>query len=222
MSPEFEQLYAKYFGAALARQHALADLIGDNDWNLSLDTGTLSFGPDLAFPAQLLGTESEHSGTWLWAWANERIEPAPGMLDAALKLRAYGERHNVPELTTPHQTLDDVDGFKLAMVGVGLCGADACYRGPYDGGAVLVLMTGTPLAGPLRTPKLRRMSIITEISRVGFANPKAAIQAYLEQEGEPVKSHPNDAFEIPGGPTLRFDAQGRVELIEGKLDPPQP
>ena len=76
MSPEFEHLYAKYVGSSLARQHALADLIGDNPWQISLTAGTLDFGPDLVFRAQLIGPESEHSHPWLWAWANQHIDPA--------------------------------------------------------------------------------------------------------------------------------------------------
>ncbi|MEZ4668394.1 MAG: hypothetical protein R3E39_10805 [Anaerolineae bacterium] len=45
----------------------MSDLIGTDGWATNLDTGTITFGGNYQFPIQVLGTESEQAGTWLWA-----------------------------------------------------------------------------------------------------------------------------------------------------------
>jgi hypothetical protein len=64
---------------ALGRQLLLADLVGDLDWAYDLPTGLLSCGDRYRWPAEVLGTESEETGTWLWAWANAagNVPPEP-------------------------------------------------------------------------------------------------------------------------------------------------
>jgi hypothetical protein len=50
---------------------ALSDLIGERGWQLDLTSGTVTFGDDLRYHIQILGTERHDDGTWLWAWASE-------------------------------------------------------------------------------------------------------------------------------------------------------
>ena len=54
-------------GAAFARQLALAEHIGERDWQIDLTEGVATFGDDLRYQVQLLGTESHLDNTWLWA-----------------------------------------------------------------------------------------------------------------------------------------------------------
>ncbi len=87
----------------LDRQFHLTDLIENHDWNFDLATGTLSFGNQHQWHTQLLGTESETSGTWLWAWANTESNILAHLLVASLALKTYGRVAGV-ESSKPRQT----------------------------------------------------------------------------------------------------------------------
>src|SRR4051812_15603287 len=65
-----QQLVERYGGIAIDKQFDFADLIGDNNWNVDMKQGSISFGENLTFPMQVLGTISHASQSWLWAWAN--------------------------------------------------------------------------------------------------------------------------------------------------------
>jgi hypothetical protein len=76
----FDDLFAQHVATAMARQVALADLIGERNWSVDLSAGHATFGDDLRFAIQLLGTESQGDGTWLWAWANAESNLPPALL----------------------------------------------------------------------------------------------------------------------------------------------
>lgn len=221
-SSPFSGLLTQHYGAALARQYALSDFLGDHTWHLNLDSGLIDFGDERTYPVQVLGTEASTPGTWLWAWANEQSDLSPNLLQAATELRTLGQEHGVRELTEPQLPLTAVDGHQLAAVAVGLCNADAYYRGPYEGGAVYVLLYDTPLAGPLRSPAPRMVTVLTELAATGFSDPRAVIEAYLESEGMGLKSERQAMIgRSPDGRVLRvsFDAQQRVTHVDTTSSP---
>jgi hypothetical protein len=55
-----------------------------------LAAGIATFGDDLRFPLQLLGSESHLGGTWLWAWADAQSNLPPALLHLAGWPRDYG------------------------------------------------------------------------------------------------------------------------------------
>ena len=56
---------------------------------LDPDAGKLRFN-GLEFPMQVLGTESDNTLIWLWAWADEHTEVPAGLLQSAIELRNWG------------------------------------------------------------------------------------------------------------------------------------
>src|SRR4051812_5614895 len=75
-------------------QARLLDGLAEFDWGLDLDTGLLTFtstrgGRELArYPVQLIGSSSESSNTWLWAWANVESDLPPALLRGIEGVRA--------------------------------------------------------------------------------------------------------------------------------------
>ncbi len=78
MNPDLSPLFDDHAALSFDRQLALARAVGKQDWRCDLESGVPSFGPGRCWPVQILGTESEASRTWLWAWANPSADvPAP-------------------------------------------------------------------------------------------------------------------------------------------------
>ena len=138
----FKELFSSHAGAVYAKQLAFADYLGERRWNLDTQTGIASFGDDLRFSVQVLGTHSESDNSWQWAWANEESDLPHEIVSTSLEMKGYGQLNSVPELSTGHFGLE-FDSEQLAMVCSGM--TDCCYyRGPYEGGSVYFLVLNTP------------------------------------------------------------------------------
>ena len=62
----------------------------------------------------LVGTVSEATGTFLWAWANDAIPPAATRgLDV---VRSFGATHDLPRLTTAEWPGGRADGLEMLAI----------------------------------------------------------------------------------------------------------
>lgn len=207
--------------ASVDQQSCLSDLVGEDYWSVDLAAGLIYFSDRYQWHVQLLGTESAASGTWLWAWANTESNIPAHLLAASLALKAYGEQHGIPELTTPQLPLDQIDGHTLALLASGICEANAYYRCPYEGGALFVLIMDENF--PKRTdPPLQRVATVfpQTIASLEVPDHKLALAGYLDHYG---LTHEQDGDKIVvkenGEPVLTaaFDAQNRLTKLEAKL-----
>ena len=103
---------------AFDRQLLFAELVADLPWAYDLQTGTLSFGDSYQWHAEILGTESEESGTWLWAWANEGSD-IPKQQQGASLIRIFPNRlldglKRCPQLIAGGETPSV--GFPIALL----------------------------------------------------------------------------------------------------------
>ena len=101
-------------------------------WDLSQESGELVFslrgGLKAVTAAQIIGTYNSEDHTWLWAWANSSINEK--LQVDALKVRKYGEEHNIERLTKSKWTGTEEDAWAMAALAVKLCGEQGAYRGP--------------------------------------------------------------------------------------------
>ncbi len=125
---------------SLEKQDKLALLLGDYAYDLDLDTGKIRFNDGLEISFQVLGTESDNTLIWLWAWAEEQTEELPADLHlASRELRDWGSRKGVREFTLPSVDLHKADGHVLSMIASELCNASCYFRDAYEGGSAYLL-----------------------------------------------------------------------------------
>lgn len=175
----------------------------------------------MCLQAQLLGTESESSNTWLWAWANTESNIPDHLLVASLSLKDYGEQHGIPELTQSELPLDQIDGHTLALLASGLCDANAYYRCPYDGGALFVLIMDENFPKDPTPPLQRIASVFPQaIASLDIPDHRLALTGYLdhyglahEQDGDKIVAKENGEVML----TAAFDKQGRLTNLVVKL-----
>ena len=217
---DFPQLLTEHGAASLDKQYCLADLVGSGAWQLSVSEGKITFGGRQSFPVQILGSEAEESGTWLWSWANVASNLPASVLQSARQMKAFGEQYGIREFTEPELSLDQVGGHPLSMIASGLCGADAYYRGPYDGGAVFLLLTAPPVKKYADDSPLRFIRIVNDFIAEFPCDHRSSLLAYAKYKGYPVTKD-GDALltTLPLGAEVRaaFDAQGRLAEMTSTL-----
>lgn len=217
---DLTQLITQHGAASWDKQMCLSDAIGDGDWQLSLSEGQITFGGRQSFPVQVLGSEGDAAGTWLWAWANTESNLPPTLVQAAEQMRAFGEQERVAEFVAPEINLEDADGHKLSAIACGVCGADAYYRGPYAGGAVFLLLTAPTLRRFADDTPMRFIRIFTEFISAVSCDHRSALAAYAAYKGFACQSVAGaDTVRLPAGAEVRaeFDAQDRLAKLSSTL-----
>ena len=215
LKPYFE----RYALASLEKQARLFSFLGEHIMDLDLDAGTARFSDSLVFPFQALGTESDNSLTWLWAWAEEQTEIPPKLLASALELRAWGEKEGLEELILPAVDLDRADGTMLSLIASEICKASGYYRDPYEGGTLFLLLSGIALDDQLvfdRRGLVRQLADLA--SRYDF-NHRNALLSYFRARAIPATNAGDTiSAELVNGERLVavFDAAGQVRTINGE------
>lgn len=121
--------------------HAAGWGLGTTDrWDLDQEDGQLVFTSKkltATAPAQIIGTYSTESGTFLWAWDHQSV--LPPLQEHARRVREYGEEHRIAALTTRKLECNELEAWEFTALACHLCGAQGAYRGP--AGPALVFMT---------------------------------------------------------------------------------
>jgi hypothetical protein len=98
-------------------------------WNL--DAAEIAFTtPKHAIVADVcvVGSVSEHEGTFLWAWNNEAVPPrARKRID---EVRAFGEANDLPLLTTAEWAGGKAEGLEMLAVAGRILDADGVFVAP--------------------------------------------------------------------------------------------
>ncbi|WNR45374.1 DUF6882 domain-containing protein [Paenibacillus roseipurpureus] len=83
---------------------------------------------------KMLGSVSHQSHTWLWAWANSQAQISSNSLTQAIKLKAYGIKNNIPELTKEKISATNNEGHVIASIASGMFKNRFYYAGNYGAG----------------------------------------------------------------------------------------
>jgi hypothetical protein len=223
-----DDLFDEHGPLSYEKQSRLAGAVGDGSWRFDLQTGFLIFDTFRA-SVQILGTVSEDSRTWLWAWANDESNIPPSLLTAVSELRRIGTELRISELTEPEIDVERFhNGHALAMIATGLLNGAAYYRGPYEGGAVFLLIPTLPLptAEDAGNTNLQVTTNFTNFICAYDCDNRAALESYLRQKGYSVIAttpHRILAEHPAEGPVeALFDDAGRLSQFDSQIGGPPP
>ncbi len=118
-------------------------------YDYDLDAGTLAWShqglPKVIGRVQVVGTTSNRTNNWLWAWANSHWPEH--VVAAAQQAKAYGEKHGICELTHDYIEQSDMEdddlnalGWELAAVTARIANAQGAYRPTPDERGALFLV----------------------------------------------------------------------------------
>jgi hypothetical protein len=203
----------------MEKREKLAGLIGEYAHELDLDAGIIRFSRDLAFPFQVLGTESDNTLSWLWAWAEEQTEMPETLVQMSLKLRDWGMREGIQEFTLPSIDLDRADGNVIAMVSAQIVEANSYFRDSYEGGALYLLIFDKSIESqPSFDRSVLFRHLLDLVSRYEL-NHRNVLLSYLEKKGlSPVTKGQLVTCELETGERINaeFDDHGKLTVLNGE------
>ncbi len=209
----------KYALLALEKQDRLESLTRERMHELDLDAGTIRFD-DLEFPVQVIGTESDNTLTWLWAWAEEQTEIPVSLLQSAIQLRNWGGGEGLPEFTMPAIDLNRADGNVIAMISAEVCRASSYYRDDYEGGAVFLLLFDRLIDNQPSFDRARLLLRFSDLISRYDLNHRDTILSYLTlKELSPAEQKNLISCELESGERLNaeFDDLGRLVMVNGAV-----
>jgi hypothetical protein len=214
------EYFEQYALISLEKQDKLELLLGDYTHVLDLDSGKIRFNDNLEFPFQVLGTESDNTLIWLWAWADEQTEEVPAELArASRELRDWGSRDGVQEFTLPSVDLHRADGHMLSMIASEVCKASCYFRDAYEGGSAFLLLYDKLIdAQPFFDLSRLSRRFLDLISRYEF-NHRNALLSYFRLRGlSAAEKDSTISCELDSGESLsaEFDNAGRLTRLNGE------
>ena len=216
---ELISYFERYVLVSREKQLKLARLVGEHIFDLDLDAGVARFSGSLEFPLQVLGTQSDNTLTWLWAWAEEQTEIPADLQRSSLEMQDWGRGHNVPECTAPSVDLGRADGGLLSLVAAEVCKASCYYRDVYEGGALFLLLFSRDID---RQPSFGADDLarsFADLAAVYDFHHRNAFRSYLQMKNLPHSEHASFiAGELDTGEDIRanFEESGRMVSLNGK------
>jgi len=212
----------QYALISLEKRDRLEHLLGEHIYELDLDARVIRFSNGLEIPYQVLGTESDNTLTWLWAWAEEQTEVPMNLLSSAFKLKDWGERENIREFSIPSVDLDQADGHAIALISTQVCNASSFYRDDYEGGAAFLLLFDERINSQPSFDRARLFQQFSElVSRIELNHRNLFLSYFLLKGLYPVEKGPLIACELETGERVlaEFDETGRVVMLNGETIP---
>ncbi len=210
----------KYALLSLEKQEKLARLTtGQMVVDLDFDAGRLRFSEGLEFRFQVLGTESDNTLNWLWAWAEEQEDLKSDLLTSSMQMKEWGAKAGIEEFSIPSVDLEKADGHILSLIASEVCAASCYYQDSYDGGASFLLLFGGELE---RQPGFDVAGLSRQFSNLLALyelNQRNAFVSYLRAKGLPFTEQGTVMdLELESGENARleFDSAGSLKTINGR------
>jgi len=202
---------------SLEKQAKFERLVGEHFAEFDLDAGILTINNDLALPYQVLGTQSDNSLSWLWAWSEEHAEFQPEHLTAAMQLKEWGS--DLAEFSLPEVDIERADGMMISLIAAEVCKASCYYRDAYEGGSVFVLLAG---AGIDRQPSFELSGFLKAFSELASRydlNHRNVLRSYFQMKGLPfVEDDDTITGKLESGEEVRmtFERSGNIMTLNGE------
>jgi hypothetical protein len=204
---------------SLEKQDKLALLLGDFTHVIDIDARTIRINESLEISFQVLGTESDNTMIWLWAWADEQPEDIPeDLIRASRELREWGLQKGIQEFSIPSLDLHKAEGHALSMIAGGLCNASCYFRDAYEGGSAFMLLFDKRIDAQPSFDLLRLSHRFLDLISLFELNHRNALLSYLRLKKLPFAvSGLTVTCELDSREQLsaEFDDSGRLMQLNG-------
>jgi hypothetical protein len=230
----FLDLYHRHVAAAYDRQMRLNDYLrtyaAGNEWNYDIGTATLTIGTGVSFQAPLLGSYTQESNCWLWAWANRELRLPSSSQSLQNEVCRLGLSLGHPVFTAmepirceevlPQELLGSV-GYVFGLIIAGELNYDAYYPINFEGGQAVALIRDFRLRVVEPYPVQRIVSLFRQvIGGCPIPDQQTAFLAYVEAYQLQAVVDEQEVSVLLNGRevlTARFDERNQlISLDEGQ------
>ncbi|OQD59029.1 hypothetical protein MBBAR_6c01390 [Methanobrevibacter arboriphilus JCM 13429 = DSM 1125] len=217
-SDSFQTIFTKYGAIALDKQECFGEIIGDTIGNLNIDDGVISFGDDLEFPVQIIGTLSNENNKWHWAWDNEEVNFTENLIKESFDVKKIGEKYSIGQFITDVFDADLLESHLIAMTVSGIMDDDAYYA--VDLGEITIFVT-------IKSDKIQKdnsierfINVYNKFQKEFDVKPRLAFEGYTKLRGYKYKER--DEFSVAKIDESRvivgFSERGNVTHIQTLLE----
>jgi len=212
-----QELLERYACIALEKQNGLAEVIGNNNWNVDMGKGEISFGPTLHFPIQVLGTISHSAQSWLWAWANTAAGLSQQIMAQSLQLKAYGEENGIPLLSNNSFAFSKDELHLIGIIASGMFKASGYYIADYGPGAMVVTLESELIDKQAKDSHQAILTVFPQAISHYEMNHRAALKHYLAAKGYNITENGQELSASRDGNTIQatFDELSRLTELKG-------
>jgi hypothetical protein len=229
--PTFLDLQDDAAMVSFEHQLHLLEIIGEHAWETDLAQPRFSFTgehPLTCTNVHLLGSAAPGPKSWLWSWANP-FGYRKEVIELAEAVRDFGQRHNIPELSTAEVPFDALPGAPTEPAQVTALMMEAAkavtrrwtgYQGPVGGGTRAGFVIEHPKFA-LPAPDGPRVTRVLQQSLVDLRlhDHRRAFHSYAVNRGLGV--HHNGPHMYLSGPALsvsvQFNNQNLVTAMSANL-----
>ncbi|MCQ9368085.1 hypothetical protein NQ038_09040 [Brevibacterium sp. 50QC2O2] len=217
LSPALQELVDRAAFLSTEVQAHFGQLVGDADWEVDFGAAVpvLEFargeGEPLRLRVHFIGTQATAPATWHSGWDNVNEFP-DAVVDLTGALRAYGEAHEVPELSDVEFSADTELTHAVALAAKLVTDHWAHYpasTGPQT--TAWLLVDGAELA--LDAPQIRPLvfAIAGALQQGQVKNHRAALESYARLRGFACAA-------LPDGTVRVLAADGSADITFDELD----
>lgn len=212
-----QELLERYSGIALDKQIDFGEVIGNNNWNVDMQQGTISFGQNLTFQMQVLGTISHSSQTWLWAWANTKSGIPESIIQQSLQLKKYGEDNGIDLLQSDTFDFTKDELHLIGMIASGMFNSSGYYIADYGQGAMVVTIKDSNIDKAKTENYHRTLTVFPQVISQFEMNHKNAFKSYLTAKGYNLTETENSVTGTKNGNSItgQFDDLSRLTNLNG-------
>ena len=207
-----EELIALYGGIAMDKQFDLGEVVGKNSWAVNIRAGQISFGEDMVYAMQVIGSLSHQDQSWMWAWANTDSNLPDSLLVHATQLKQVGEERGIDLLRLPQFKSGKNDLHLIGMIASGMYDASGYYLADYGQGTLLVTIKDERLDQARKEEDQRIVTVIPKLIGMFDMDHRLALTSYLRWKGYAVNDDGRilRALRDQHIVTAEFDAQSRM------------
>ena len=212
-----QELIERFGGNSFDKQIDLGEVIGKNNWNVDMAKGEISFGANIVFPIQVLGTFSHSSETWLWSWANSKSELPENLTQQAEQLKKYGEDNGIDLLKNSEFDASKDDLHLIGLIASGMFNSSGYYIADYGQGSMVVTIKSDKVDKIRKDNHHRILTVFTQLISQFKMNHNFALTNYLTAKNYSISENGTKLIATKNGNTItaEFDDLSRLTKLNG-------
>lgn len=214
-----DELLELHAGLSFEKQLIFGDVIGGRSWQFDMTTGSITFGNELSYPIQIIGSLSFGDSSWMWGWANHQSGIPESLLEHSNELKNMGQTKGINELVDGHFNVDEGFEHVIGMIACGVFETSSYYCANYGQGTLVMTIDSDEIPSVDTNNFEKIMTNFPQLIGSIALNHKAAFKNYLIDRGFELKIEEQKITGAKNGKVVtgEFDELSRLTGLNGQL-----